>query len=169
MDTGVIQWRRFWARHFDLLTHATLIGLLWALIDEESLMAIDDTVLSFLMLFVWTLLDGVYMTYFGTTLGKKLMGIRVLTLDGQRISRHDAFRRARLVWLRGMGLGLGIVQLIANIVAYNKLNKEGISTWDRDLKLQVAHRKIGVLRLLVCPAVVLAAVAAFVYDVTTRF
>jgi hypothetical protein len=156
MNTNPVPWRRFWARNFDYFLHAIVIVMLWSILAPDSLMAIHNSLLGFLLMLVWLILECVYMAYFGTTLGKKIMGIKVSASDGTRVSSFIAVKRSRLVWVRGMGLGVGIVQLIANIVGYSKLRKNGITSWDRELELVVSHEKIGILRYLICPIIVLA-------------
>jgi hypothetical protein len=158
MNTKPIPWRRFWARNFDYLLHAVVIVILWALIAPNSLMAINNSLLGFLLMLLWLILECIYMAYFGTTLGKKIMGITVRTSDGTRVSGFIAVKRSRIVWVRGMGLGVGIIQLIANLVGYSKLRKDGITSWDRELALVVSHEKIGFLRYLICPVIVLAVI-----------
>lgn len=157
-------WRRFWARYFDYFTHSLAIGIVWAVIDLESLEKIHNAVLSFLLMIIYITLDGIYMAYFGTTLGKKLMKIKVVTDDGNRISKYMAFKRTRLVWLRGMGLGIGIIEFIANIYGYIGLKKEGKTSWDNDLGLTVRGERIGIIGRLICPVFVIGFIFLTIYS-----
>jgi hypothetical protein len=166
MSIKPIPWRRFWVRYFDYFLHSFLVVAIWTFIDIESLIATNNILLGFLLMVFWILLDGVYMAYFGTTLGKKMMKIKVTMQDGAKMSRFVAFKRSRLVWLRGMGLGIGIIELITNIVGYRKLKKEKITSWDRDLGLEVTHERIGFLRLLICPSVVIGITGLILYSLT---
>ncbi len=155
MNTNPIPWRRFWARNFDYLLHAVAIVVIWTVIAPNSLMAVNNSLLGFLLMVVWLILECIYMTVFGTTLGKKIMGITIRTGDGTRVSSYIAVKRSRLVWVRGMGLGIGIIQLIANMIGYSRLRRNGITSWDQELALVVSHQKIGILRYLICPFIVL--------------
>jgi hypothetical protein len=47
-----------------------------------------------------------------------------------------------------MGLGVGIVEFVANIIAYNTLRRDGFTTWDHDMDLIVSHEKLGVFRII---------------------
>jgi hypothetical protein len=58
------------------------------------------------------------------------------------------------VWLRGMGIGVGIVELVANIIAFNTLKRDGITTWDHDMDLIVSHEKLGVFRIIMIVIVI---------------
>lgn len=148
-------WIRFWARHFDVLVHSMVIGLIWQFMHEASFEWISSWV-TILMVTLWMLIEWGYMSAFGTTPGKKLMGIQVHMADGGAITRDIAFKRARIVWLKGMGLGISLITLVCNIMGYHDLRNAHTTTWDRDLKLIVTHKKVGFLRLLICPLIVVA-------------
>lgn len=151
-------WRRMWARYFDYSLHCAVIVILWLFIDANSLEKVSNnsaSLLGFLLMVIWMMLDGVYMGTFGTTLGKKLMLIEVTNQDGTKLTPFIAFKRSRLVWQRGMGLGIGIIQVIANLVGYRKLKRDGVTSWDKDLELRVTSGKIGVIRWLICPLFVI--------------
>jgi hypothetical protein len=148
-------WRRFWARQFDLTVHMVILVLIWSMIHDESLDSIPDNAFMVLFTFIWIFMEGLYMSYLGNTPGKKILNIQVIAKDGSKLPKSILFKRARLVWYRGMGLGLGIIQLIANIVGYKNLKKNGITTWDNELGSKVVHYDIGIIRLLVCPVVVM--------------
>ncbi|WP_158629935.1 RDD family protein [Cohnella sp. AR92] len=156
-------WRRFWARYFDFYLHAIVLGGMWAVIDYESINKVDKYLLGFLIMVVYFIADGTYMAYFGTTLGKKLMKINVMNQGGSKIARVDAYKRSRLVWLRGMGLGIGIIELIANIIGYSNLKRDGVTSWDRDLELRVTYGKISWPRYLVCPAILICVSVLIIY------
>lgn len=164
MNTKSVPWRRFWARNFDFLLHAIIVAIVWSLIDYESILAINDNLLGFILMVIWIFLDGIYMTYFGTTIGKKILKIKISLQDGSKLSKYIAFKRSRLVWLRGMGLGIGIIQLIANIISYRNLKKDGITSWDRELGLNVSFEQVGLFRYLVCPAFFICMIALIIYS-----
>jgi hypothetical protein len=143
-------WIRFLARYFDFIIHSLVIVVIWYLIDEESIETINDHLFNFILMVVWVVLDGIYMSTFGTTPSKKLLKIQVRTQSGNKISKYVAFKRSRLVWLRGMGLGIGLIGIIANILAYRRLKRVGSTSWDSDLNLEVTHGNIGIVRILLC-------------------
>lgn len=152
---NVRPWLRFWARTFDLQLHTLFIVIIWTIIHVESIDAIDNTTFSILISFLYIFIEWFYMSLFGTTLGKLILGIQIITKDGTRLSKEVSLKRARLVWFRGMGIGAGLIQLIANIVGYSNLKKDRITSWDRDLGLVVKHKEIGLLRTIICPFVVI--------------
>jgi hypothetical protein len=146
---------RFWARYFDTFLHIFLFIVIWGLIDEESFYNFSPISFAILSLIFWMLIEGIYLSVFGTTPGKKLFKIKVRTVEDGRLTVKQSFQRAFLVWYRGMGLGLGIAQVIANIIGGNRLSATGVTTWDRDLKLIVTHEKVGLPIVLLCAFFVL--------------
>ncbi|WP_211746610.1 RDD family protein [Paenibacillus sp. Marseille-Q4541] len=111
VKTTPIPWRRYFARTFDYIIHLTLFILVWALIDYEKMMRVMDygsAAIDFIMVFVWILFEGIYMATFRTTPGKKLINIQIVHPDGSPIGRYESFVRARMVWFRGMGIGIMI-------------------------------------------------------------
>lgn len=146
---------RFWARNFDLMLHTIVIVIIWNLIHKESIRSIPNVVATVIVTFIYILIDWLYMAILGTTPGKKILGIKVRTNDGMKLTNEVAFKRALMVWFRGMGVGVGIIQIIANIKGYQNLTRDNITTWDRDLDILVTHKRIGLIRLLICPVIVI--------------
>ena len=149
--TTPIPWRRYFARMFDYMVHAALFLTIWAVIDNTSLMQLLDrspAAIDFLMLIVWIVVEGCYMSIFKTTPGKKLLNIQVVHADGSPIGRYEAFVRARMVWYRGMGMGIGILQLIAGVIGYRRLTRKGYTSWDDDLRLTVRHGRLDTYRVI---------------------
>ena len=157
-------WSRFWARYFDYFSHATVIVVIWALIDPDSLEGINNNLLEFILMVSWILIDGMYMYIFGTTPGKKIMKIKVINPDGSRIPKSISFKRSLLIWLRGMGLGIGIIQLIVSIIGYSRLKKNGKTSWDKDLDLIVVQDRIGLFRESICPIVIILIICLIIYE-----
>ena len=75
-------WIRFWARSFDMYSFFLVVGIIWAFIDAESLENFNNTAFSILLTFIWMLIEGVCLSIFGTTLGKKFLKIAVLNSNG---------------------------------------------------------------------------------------
>ncbi|MCZ8520901.1 MULTISPECIES: RDD family protein [Paenibacillus] len=163
-------WIRFWARYVDIFIFMIGVTFVWALIDMESLNRTSDTLLSVLLIFSWIFVEGTLLSLFGTTPGKKIFRIRVLNASGNRLTPMESFKRSRFIWLRGMGVGIGVVQLIANALAYKTLVKEGYTTWDRDIGTRVHHANLGSIRaalivillLLIFTVLILGAMEGFV-------
>lgn len=78
----------------------------------------------------------------GASLGKWLLGIKVLEEDAP-IGFVQALKREFKVWLLGMGLAIPLVSIATMLVAKNRLESKGRTTWDEDLGLEVVHRPDG--------------------------
>jgi uncharacterized RDD family membrane protein YckC len=76
----------------------------------------------------------------GTTLGKWLMGIRVLRRDGRPIGIPKALGRELLVLAVGTGFALPLANLCAYAVACRNLVEDDITAWDQWLDLAVTQR-----------------------------
>ncbi len=91
------------------------------------------------------LIESLLLAQFGTTPGKKLMGITVRSLlDGNKPSMGCAFSRSLGVFIMGMGCFFPIISIIMMIIAYNMINKGGLSLWDsraRTIALNIPDKK----------------------------
>jgi len=73
------------------------------------------------------------------TPGKWLFGIQVRAADGRRMRFATALKRELWVLVRGAGLGLPILTLVAYGLSYLELTAVGATRWDRGLKSDVRH------------------------------
>lgn len=143
-------WRRYWARSFDCVVAGVFLGVALGIVLEMTGVNIDlipDLLFGLVLLGLWVPVEGVLLSLWGTTPGKALLATRVRTKNGDALSFGIGLRRSASVWVRGMGLGLGLIQLIANIIGYRTLKSEREATWDGEYGLVVEHRPIGFLRV----------------------
>lgn len=132
-------WARFWARSVDLLLFYALVALAvpgwhaWAETTARLLVSI-------LTPLAWTLPEALLLSSLRTTPGKWAVGLRVETVDGERLEFGAAWKRAVQVWLRGLGAGIPIVSLVAMGRAYVLLAREGRSRWDAEQATRVVAR-----------------------------
>lgn len=167
-------WRRYLARQFDTVVS----GLLGLVVLEFGLSAADPELgarfaglltktqgmlLSTAVIVVLaTIGNAVLIGLSGTSIGKWMFGIKVLTKDGRPIGVFRAFVREVRVAVMGMGLGLPLLSLIAGIAGFAKLTAEGATGWDKAMKLDVAQRPNGLFQIflgLVGFALLIATVA----------
>ncbi len=99
-----------------------------------------DQLIGILFLFAYIPVEAFCLYAFGTTLGKALYGITVIPGE-KRIAFSQALRRSVLVWFKGLGMGIGIVAIFTQIVAYNNLKRNLTTTWDSDIGMSVTHSK----------------------------
>ena len=147
-------WIRFWARFFDWMFFGILIGIIIGYWAPNSMP--HETVLSFMILYLWVFGDAFCISKFGTTPGKKLFRISLTHKSGNPINFSDALTRSGLVLWRGFAIGLPIVYIITGIVAYNNLKKNGTTTWDSEGGYIVSHQKLGFERLIIITGIAVA-------------
>ncbi|CAK6688863.1 RDD family protein [Synechococcus sp. BA-124 BA4] len=147
-------WPRFWARTTDYLLFGGLTGIILAFTFPAP-SKIQDVLLGMIAAFVFVFVEPWMLSTWGTTPGKALFNVRLRKNDGTKPNYAEALSRAFNVWVRGEGLGIPIVLLFMRTKAYNKLTKEGITSWDREGGFTVAHKNIGAGRII-------AAVALFI-------
>lgn len=158
-------WRRFFARTVDVSTVGLLLFLLLAFVvgatmptkAEGFAKALDNPIIAgFLLYLVWLPAEAAFLSLAATTPAKWLFGIRVVHPDGKSLSFSEALNRSFLVWVQGVGLGIPFVALFTQLFAYRRLTRTGTTLWDTSTGAVVAHQQWGVLRAILCVAVVLA-------------
>ena len=95
----------------------------------------------------WVPIETLLMSLVGTTLGKWLVHTEVRKGHAKRLPFSCALRRSMGVWVRGMGLGITIVNLLCMSNAYYQLKVKRITGWDRDEGTLVIHHRLGKVRL----------------------
>lgn len=167
---GKHPWRRYFARGIDSLVNPFFlylwIGVALAVFLPstgqafftwmESVNFFVDIIMS---LAIATLINVVLLATLGTTLGKFIFGVRIRETDGRALSLKRAFRRELLVWFRGLALGMPVVTLLTQARAYNKLDNDGVTSWDNDMNLVVTHRPQTILQIVLWIAIAVALVA----------
>lgn len=144
-----------WPRHLARATDIMLFGLSlsygFIIIAPEFY---NNLLLSGLIypfhLFALIAIEALMLASWGTTPGKYLFAISVTDNDGNLLSLFSALSRSFQVYLKGTGLGLPIVNIIALILSYRTLvyGKWGKTTWDYKGGYRVHHDNITPARKL---------------------
>jgi uncharacterized RDD family membrane protein YckC len=98
----------------------------------------------------------------GSTPGKWAFGIRVVNGDGYPAGFGRALHREIGVWVYGLGLGIPIVTLVTQVIAYQTLKRTGSSSWDAETHTSVRYLNHTLLTRLRAAAAVLGLVAGMV-------
>ncbi|WP_317854670.1 RDD family protein [Chakrabartyella piscis] len=83
----------------------------------------------------------------GTTIGKRIFGIRVLDADGEKLTLEAAKKRTYSVFKHGMGYCIPLYDLYRQYKSYGKC-KEGELVWDAGISYEVEDNKV-VLRMII--------------------
>jgi len=150
-------WRRHFARILDVYVFAMFTSIVGRMMFPSMFAAIgNDQTLGLVLVAVYIpLLVTVYIPFegfclyaFGTTLGKTLYRIE-LTHDVGGADLVQTTKRSAYVCFLGFGMGIPIITIFTCWHAYNKLNNNGVTTWDSDLGWSVSHQTIGLGRWMV--------------------
>ena len=142
-------WVRFWARNFD---YALLFTLLSLILDFTTPIWRAFFWLNILWVWLvatllWIPIEAFSLSIWGTTPGKSLLRVHVLD-HGKPLPFARAFKRAYLVWIAGLGLGIFILTQVLQILSYRDLTQQKTTRWDRACHTRVTHRDIGSVRIV---------------------
>ncbi len=140
-------WRRYVARWLDNLLWGTLV--LFAVIVLARVRPIPqgfwEVVVSVGGLTLFVPVEALLLHLFGTTPGKFILGIRLDSVQGTRLSFREALTRSARVFAAGCGCGIPYVSAIAMGLAYFKLTGRSLPwkrpgqpeemPWDEDVEL----------------------------------
>jgi len=144
-DAALHPWRRYWARMLDLFLFFVAGGVvlqrilpivlpgLWTLDVRDP-----RTLLAFA---AWIPVETLCLVLFGTTPGKALYGIRLSRPQG--VTLRAALSRSAKVWFRGLGMAIPLVSIFTLVVAYERLARDGRTSWDADADWTVTHSTLG--------------------------
>ena len=97
---------------------------------------------------IWIPVEAALMSLWGSTPGKWLMRIEVKKGHTKRLLFDCSIRRALLVWFRGIGAGIPVINILCILNAYHQLSVLRCTSWDRDLGTLVVHHHLPRWRLL---------------------
>lgn len=158
---------RFWARTFDYLLVIVIVifatgfespkpipgepfaealaRLTEAMKSPEGLIYARTLIFSLLG---WHVVEAVLIHIFGTTPGKWLFGIRVLSREKDRLSPGLSLARSFYVYAAGTGFFIFPLFLIGIVFGLIPLLTMGRSLWDLHLGSRVEHAPLGIVRIV---------------------
>lgn len=151
IDEKTTYWRRLWARGIDLFLIYFIFNIVGIFIPEDvsspySILVgvlISAVILSLLVL----VYDTLFIAQFGTTPGKRLLGLRVLSVDHVKLDLKLSFARAKAELFSGLYLFLFFPYL--QIHAAWKARRPswtGLTSWDAAGRSYVQCYEIGPFR-----------------------
>ena len=146
-------WVRYWARMFDIYLVSLVVVFALGIFYPDAFNSdalnenTSDQLFGILIIFVWVFIESLFLSTVGTTPGKWLFKIRLISPSGDKPDFSAALSRSFKVW-RGLGIGFPLVSLFTLIVAHRNLTKNGVTTWDKDDGFSVTHDRIGPLRVI---------------------
>lgn len=141
-------WPRLGARLIDYLIYESILhsfsilcGVnLWKGVDSSGWVVIGIVLPVILM-------EAAMVGSLGFTPGKWLLGLRVETLGGQRLSTGQAFVRSMRVWVLGMGMFIPLMMIIGCCMSLWFGKKKGGMLWDLQSGFQVKGEQLTPKRI----------------------
>lgn len=152
-------WIRCLARYFDYALFFLLLLASRKLFHGQLPFGKYESLIPF-EFFVWIPIEALLLSTWGTTPGKFFLKTQLKAGKRQKFAYMMALRRSFAVWLRGLGMGIIVLNFFCMLIAYNKLRLFGIASWDKDDHVAVTHYPIGRWRIYVA---VLVAVTGILY------
>lgn len=131
-------WVRFTARLFDYALFFFLVSLVAG--RAASVPPFEHWVpLEYL---AWVPLEALLLWTLGTTPGKWLLKVRLKRGFSKRIDFESALRRSFGVWVKGMGLGIPIINVLCMLASYHRLRVLRTTSWDLQEQVAVFHEAV---------------------------
>lgn len=138
-------WRRFMARMFDVWWETALIAFfIGAVFGGQSVWFLEwiwkpggSHLLGLACLPLAMVLDAGIHTICGNTPGKALLGLRVGDARAESPGFMPCLRRNMAVWVKGLALGLPIVNLFTLGYQHGRVKKERVASYDVRTGLRV--------------------------------
>ena len=171
--TGSQAWMRFVARIVDTwLAYqvVALIAVAAGLFTAEVVYLKSDllihTALAVFSSYGWVFAEAWMIARWGTTPGKFMLNLRVVTDSGEILTFAQSMRRSMSVWVRGFGMGIPLVQILTYVASYFYLRQDGVTPWDGQQSLHIDQQPMGPARWL---AVVAAGAVMFAVMAVTAY
>jgi len=160
-------WRRFFARLVDFLVLGFATGYAVALVLSSVNPAFaywiakpgSEYVFGWLVTPLVLLVEAAVFSIIGTTLGKGLLGVRVVTIHGVRPTWRQYLRRLWGVYWYGLAIGFPLINLFAMARQRGHLLEGRQTTYDQGVFL-VKAPKLKLLRALLATLVVFGLLVA---------
>jgi len=131
-------WIRMVARFFDYALFFMVLRM--CVRATVKIPAFDDWVpLEFL---AWAPVETLFLWILGTTPGKWFLRIHLKKGGAKRLDIQTAFRRSFSVWLKGLGMGIPVINALCMLAAYQRLRTYRTTSWDVQEHVVVTHEAI---------------------------
>ena len=156
-------WRRYFARMIDGGIYGTAFMLLFYLMFHIEDSIVSKVCLTVLGMMVFILAESVLLSCFGTTIGKWLFGIRVLSKDGKKLTWREAAERTGMVLWRGVAFEIPLWNIYRLYKSYDAYTDGETLVWDENC-LYLIDEKKGLRYGAAVAVVVLMFIADCIFD-----
>lgn len=173
-------WVRYFARVLDLYLWNIVF---YNIIEPKSVISIfynlgiytEDAATIQLLLqitsyIIWIFIEALFISLYGATPGKWILNTKVVNINGEFLEYNQALKRSFLVFVKGFGLSIPLINLITMGYWYYKIkNVEktfGLTSWDKECGSRVITGKIEWWRyILYISSVFIAFIAIYILNI----
>ncbi len=147
INREVHPWRRYFARYFDYqLLSAILLALIVLVLRIRPFTPTAIEILSYAVYVLAIPVLSILLHYWGTTPGKWVMGIRLESIHGGKLSGGEVLNREGKILWHAFGLFIPILNLIFLYRSYRNEKDGKMQVWNEDTEIiyvpWTAKRKI---------------------------
>lgn len=153
--------RRFVARYLDWrIVELLCCWTAFCLLRIRPVIQLYSVLVTAAAIFAGIYLEAVLVYLTGTTPGKWIMGIRLESIGGRKVSWDASLWRAKLVTQEGLGFRIPVWREIRHYLSYKAYTEGKSLSWEDDTELQYKplnwYRKIclGILAILLCVSII---------------
>lgn len=131
---------RFYARAIDMEILFLILQFPCTALVQIKLNSIGFWGNRVLLLFIWILIlltEPFFLSKWGTTPGKWLLGIAIRKKDGSLLTRNEAFSRTFRVFAKGAGYSIPLYDFYRHLKCYNLCRTTGQLPWDTEIRYEV--------------------------------
>lgn len=137
-------WRRYFARVLDFAVAAMVMGVAVAIFFPSLLVNSSDRFIGLVGVWVvFPFLDALFLTFWQTSPGKWLLGVRTVVEEGRIFTFGEALGRAASLVIRGIWFGIPLLSIIPLIVAYGRATKGREQPWETTSGTHTEVRPLG--------------------------
>jgi len=160
-------WRRFFARIVDMWILGIILGLLsgYAIATQSTAFALWIQKPGSEYVFGWFLAPFILATeaaifaLFGTTPGKAMLGVKMINMDGQKITGKQYLKRQIGVYWYGLGTAFPFVPLFTMVRQHGRVKAGKQAGYDQGF-YNVKAEKLGIVRTILVTIAVALLLAA---------
>lgn len=161
-------WRRFWARQLDYQVFALAVVVLMVMYagpDSNLLLLFlgNTGVIGIALVFAFVFVETALLSSFGTTPGKWLLAISIKDQHGNNPSLPMSMARSLSVWVRGVAMGIPLVQILTFWYSYGELLAKQRSQWDEYAGTHVTVSAMDSSRLILLVLALILTVICALY------
>ncbi|MBS7527644.1 MerR family transcriptional regulator [Fusibacter paucivorans] len=137
-------WRRFFARFFDMMLYSSLWSASMMLFFNQnpSLQSDASSIIEgFIVLMIMLFVEPVWLHFFGTTPGKALLGLKVESDDGGRLTYGQGVARTWGIIGKGLGYNIPFYNLYRIWKSYRMCSDLETLPWDEDIAYTLKDSK----------------------------